>query len=754
MPTISGYLYFNADRKFSVKVGIANIPIILQNTVTNEGVVALTKTSGDFSFTNVPSGSYRLVEAFGTLGGRISPVDFSLFKTILSTPIPKDPPISSVPTRPTGTTRIDSISPNTIFLTVSTSNIANLLFYDGPVVDVPIALNDVIPSTNNLITAALSGRFLQNPPGTVVNTSPIVNPYGDVLTGPNNVAAPRFKYIQYLGNNTPNDGYLSLVNINTNNTFGVWWNLTNKFPGDETGGFEIVNGANTGSIFFQQLTSIASNTNYYFSTWICNLCRAPNSLVPPKLGILIQDLSGNTVFQTVLTAIPSTTVPTWNEVGTFFNTGPDTTLKISFYSAGPAAAGNDFAISNISLVPVVPKPILTISLTQNKEIANISDEITYTYTIANTGASVARNIILTNEFKSLLPFVSGSISINGISMPQLAFTQNQLTISDITGGGSTQISFNVKTLNVPPINPTLTTGYLTYSFSPIAGGAGIAMSTQSNTVSTKILNAHLETTLTTSQSEVGLNDLITYAVHITNTGDVAVGNSTFTTNLSASLRFVEGSISSPYTGNLTSGINIGNLAVNEIKTFTFQARVISIPPQNPVQTTGLMMYEYSTAALVPQIRTVSTATSTATTQINYLTLSAILSADKLSLPICEILTYCLVLTNTGNISANQLVLTDIFPYNTSYVDQSLTVDGVIYTGNPSNGIPIGTIRSNETKLIYFKVQVMRVPIPNLMNNYASVSYSYVVNPQVGESLVGSIQSNTLSTLVLFHTSLT
>ncbi len=71
MATISGRVVFDRDRSATINAGdsgIANVPIVLQNTATDVRLVVLTDANGNYSFINVPNGDYRIVQSFGTPG--------------------------------------------------------------------------------------------------------------------------------------------------------------------------------------------------------------------------------------------------------------------------------------------------------------------------------------------------------------------------------------------------------------------------------------------------------------------------------------------------------------------------------------------------------------------------------------------------------------------------------------------------------------------------------------------------------------
>lgn len=72
----------------------------------------------------------------------------------------------------------------------------------------------------------------------------------------------------------------------------------------------------------------------------------------------------------------------------------------------------------------------------------------------------------------------------------------------------------------------------------------------------------------------------------------------------------------------------------------------------------------------------------------------------------DTLTYTTFLTNNGNLNAINLVFTDDIPQGTTFIENSVFVDGVNMPGeNPANGINVGSLNIGAVKNIEFKVLV-------------------------------------------------
>ena len=63
MAYITGRVVFDRDRSASITSGdsgIANVSIVLQNITTSLRLTVLTDSNGNYTFTNVPNGQYRI----------------------------------------------------------------------------------------------------------------------------------------------------------------------------------------------------------------------------------------------------------------------------------------------------------------------------------------------------------------------------------------------------------------------------------------------------------------------------------------------------------------------------------------------------------------------------------------------------------------------------------------------------------------------------------------------------------------------
>lgn len=587
MATISGRVIFDRDRSLSISAqdsGIAAIPIVLQNTVTGLRLVVLTDALGNYSFINVPNGSYRIVEAYGESGGVASPGDFAN-AIVGNIPVGMNPPVSAVNNPPTGTTNLDSLTPDTLLVTVANNDLTNQNFFNGPVIYTPIeAIIDAcaIISGNNLINVADEGTFGTFPAGTPANTGAPSEPYPGVT--------PDFTYV--LPNPavfTPLDGEYTVQNIMNNSMsaeIGAWWRIADHTIGNETGRMMIVNGFNPGAVFFRDTIQVTPNTNYLFSSWILNLFRV-NGYPNPELGVQILDENGGVLYSATLgTLIPvNTFAPEWKEVGTVINSRNNTSLTVEFLSEGPEVIGNDYAIDDIAFNEILIQEFIPVK-TASTSIAYLGEEFQYTITLQDPCGNPLTNVFFQDTIPAGLSFVDGSVIVNGISQPQ-ANPNTGFMVPDVPVQGSVTITFTVSVDSIPAINPTLNHANMRYSYTPVEGGIPQEFNVETNEVPVTIAGelADISVTKTANPSPFRLGEPLTYTIVVHNAGPSVSENVVLTDTIPNGLSNPEYSINGgtsflPWTGSL----NLGNLNNQETRTILIRANVSSIINSSIVNT--------------------------------------------------------------------------------------------------------------------------------------------------------------------------
>lgn len=485
---ITGSVVFNINSQPNEASGnqpIKGVPVAIQvrgdtnieGTFVGKGIVVLTNSDGNFAFRDVPKGSYRIVEAAGYTGEISNSGNWNSSKSISVTP--NDPDIDLITSPPRGANRVNSLSPNTVYVNVSNSNISNVKFVDAPVEDIYLELNNYVTIGNNLITAGNYGDFGILPNGTPVDTSPITVPYSDFIK--------TFKYVRYVYFK-PNDGEYSISNTITNTNFGTWFNVSDHTTGDESGRMMIVNGSNPNQSIFTTTVTVEPNTNYVFSTWVMNIDSEPNSVLP-ELRVIVRSNTEFLFNQPLSSTLRVTRIPTWRQVGATFNSGNNRRLTVSFISEGGPAGGNDYLIDDIRLLQLQGAPVTNIQKSVDRIIASTGDTIRYTIIFKNSSIQQLTNVI----FKDIVPegvtIVPNTLIINNVQLDESNINSG-ISLRDINARETITISFEVR------VNSHVRNGYtisnnagITYTFRD-STGSNRTITTTSNTVHTIIINTN------------------------------------------------------------------------------------------------------------------------------------------------------------------------------------------------------------------------------------------------------------------------
>lgn len=559
MATISGRVVFDRDRSATINTGdtgISGVSVVLQDISNNRRLVVLTDAEGNYSFLNVPNGSYRIVESFGTPGGVATPGDFT---DAMPGTVPEgvNPPVSAVTNPPTGTTNLDSLTPDTLFVTVTGANAVNQNFLNGPVIYTPIeAILDscAIVSGTNLITAADGGTFGTFDPGTPVNTGVLEEPYPGVT--------PDFTYV--LPNPeifAPLGGEYTVQNLMTNSmsaAIGAWWRIADHTVGNETGRMMIVNGFNPGAVFFKDVVSVMPNTDYLFTAWILNLFKV-TGFPDPELGVRILDENGNILQSATLgVLIPvNTNAPEWKQVGSVINSQENTSLTVEFVSEGPEVIGNDYAIDDISFNEILVPQFIPVKEASQSTVS-VGETVQYTVTLENTCSQPLTDVFFRDMVPNGLTFVPGSVIVNGTLQPA-ANPNVGFTLPDILGGETAEVIFSVRADFIPTPNPTLNHAEIMYSYSPVEGGIPLQNTVISNEVAVAVVvEADISVMKTASPTSVNPGNILTFRITVTNGGPSTAVNVRLTDMIPPQITGAEfstnqGANFAPWTGSLVLG---------------------------------------------------------------------------------------------------------------------------------------------------------------------------------------------------------
>ncbi|MCC2458541.1 DUF7507 domain-containing protein, partial [Bacillus cereus] len=483
---------------------------------------------------------------------------------------------------------------------------------------------------------------------------------------------------------------------------------------------------NAGSVSADSPTFVDTNpdgTTFIPNTFLINGVLQNNA--DPNIGVPLPSIAANgslnVSYQVTVTSLPAQN-PTLNSSSTQYsfilNPGDPPTIETSLSNT----VSTQINLANVVIVKQV-----------DVTIADVGQPITYTIALANTGNTPANNVVVTDILPPGTTLVPNSIFIGG-ALQLGADPSVGLQVGTIPAGGITTIVFQITTNGIPSPNPVQNSAALQYSFIADSNLPAVVRNATSNIVTTQINTANIVATKLTSTNFADVGDVITYATILTNNGNIPASNVTFTDIIPAGTIFLPNTVminGVPIANaNPANGILIGTIGANSSRTVAFQVSVPTIPSPNPITNQSSTTFQYTYDAS-KSVVTQMVASNTVQTTINNATIAAVKSADKHFANVNDIITYTTTLTNNGNTLASNVIFTDVIPNGTSFIPNSVTVNGnTLPNTNPASGIAIDPINPNTSATISFQVIVNSIPSPNPIPNQSNTAYQYVIDPNL------------------------
>ena len=414
------------------------------------------------------------------------------------------------------------------------------------------------------------------------------------------------------------------------------------------------------------------------------------------------------------------------------------------YTVDPAVPdGASGTAQSNSVSTQINTAALTTVKSVDKLYAQPGDTLTYSLTLQNTGNVSADNIVVTDIIPAGTTFVAGSL-VGATGAPPTLTLNNP-----IAGGASAIVTFQVTVddgVPVPNPMPNTATAAFTYTINP-ADPDGAAGSSTSNTVNTTVSFADVTTTKTVEPTFAQPGDTLTYTLTLQNNGNSAANNVVITDPVPTGTTYVPNSLTGA-TGTLPNLTLLAPIPAGGSAVIPYQLKIgNAVPNPNPLLNTASAAYTYTINPANPNGASAVSVSDTASAQVNTAKLNLVKSADKTLAYIGDTITYQIAVTNSGNVPADNVVITDLLPVGTAYVPGSLSVN-VPASGNPTTGITLtNPVAPGQTVAISFQINVTAIPNPNPIVNTANAAYAYTVDPAEPDGVSATAASNAVTTIV-------
>ncbi|PGW31322.1 hypothetical protein COE04_26620 [Bacillus cereus] len=421
-----------------------------------------------------------------------------------------------------------------------------------------------------------------------------------------------------------------------------------------------------------------------------------------------------------------------------------TSATVRFVTNGDGYAAAGFGVQIDATGPII-NPVKSV----NRTVAGVGDTLTYTITVPNTGTGSAENVVLQDSIPNETTFVAGSVTVGGVTQPS-ANPANGINLGTIPNNTQRIVTFQVRITSFPNPNPIPNRAMVSYQFRPFVGSPPITSTSSSNTVQTTVNQATISMQKSVDLQTATLNDVLTYTVNVTNNGNVAANNVIFVDSIPAGTTFVPNSVTvngvARPGANPSSSINLGSINASQTTVVRFQVRVTSNPLVNPIPNRASVTFNFTP---VPGQQPISgqATSNTVFTTINIADIRTRKTVDRAFATVNDVLTYTVTIENTGNVLATNVIFQDPIPTGTTFIPNSVTVDGVSQPGaNPATGFTVANISPSGSRTVTFQVRVTSTPSGGTIANRGNVSANFVVIPNQPPVTINR-QTNTVVTQV-------
>ncbi|SEM90073.1 DUF11 domain-containing protein [Paenibacillus sp. OV219] len=264
----------------------------------------------------------------------------------------------------------------------------------------------------------------------------------------------------------------------------------------------------------------------------------------------------------------------------------------------------------------------------------------------------------------------------------------------------------------------------------------------SNTVNTMVNGPNFTLELSTTSTQASLGLPITYQITLRNSGNRS-GNVTIYDILPPGTTFVANSIivnGAPIPGiTPEDGIPVGDVFPGDTVTVLFQLLLVSVPPSGQLDNTATADYFFITKDDRTITGSVSSNAVSLTVTVLDVTISK--SVNSAFTFVGDMLTYSVTIANIGSETLRQSVLIDPLPVGMSFVQGSVTIDGVRSpSSSPITGIGLGNILPSITVQVQFKAIVLEGSVGTLLTNEATLRFKLGIFDQ-------SITSDPVTTII-------
>ncbi|WP_434749881.1 DUF7507 domain-containing protein [Paenibacillus amylolyticus] len=387
-------------------------------------------------------------------------------------------------------------------------------------------------------------------------------------------------------------------------------------------------------------------------------------------------------------------------------------------------SGDGYLVDSFALQIDINTPVITATKTASEEDAIVGDIITYSVLVENTSASNATDVVVFDNIPGGSSFIPDSVTINGVSQPGTEPITG-IFVGNLPAGTSVVVTFQFQITSLPTPPRLFDQAKVGYTAPTVLDGPIISNEAPSNAVTIPVFQPDITIEKSADTANALVGSTVTYTLVVTNVGNIDAV-STVTDPIPEGSSFVPGSVTVNGTlqpaADPVSGIDIGNVAIGETVTITFQVLVNGLLRGFDLTNQGTANY----TSQLPDGRVITDASvsNNVTVTVSTPLVSVTKTANAIDAVVGDTLTYTVVITNSDTDPIDNVVFADVIPPGSTFIPGSVIVDGIVQpAADPVTGVNLGTIGPGVSVTVTFSTSVTFLPDPPDLEDQAQVTFT-------------------------------
>ncbi|MGL4849975.1 MAG: hypothetical protein ACRC28_13825, partial [Clostridium sp.] len=389
---------------------------------------------------------------------------------------------------------------------------------------------------------------------------------------------------------------------------------------------------------------------------------------------------------------------------------------------------------------------IKITLSSTRNIIDIGEVLTFFITVKNLAPAIIEDVFISQNLENGFILKAETLKVNNISIN--GHILDGVNIGNLAYLEEKIISFDVIISNIPSVNPIKSIASVTFK---LLGESNLKRSNILETQVGKVIGDAL-IIKEVDKSVAIVNDVLTYTIKIENISEIPLINGIFTDVASEEFSFIYDSLTIDGTktinGNPLNGLVIKDLAPGEITVISYKMYVNAVPTSGYSSNNSKVSFNYNIQSFSLSNYNLSNDayTKIVPLALNKASLFLEKSIDTIGAVVGETVTYTINTSNVGEVLASEINLKDAIPGGLSFIDGSVSVNGIQSQESPITGINLNNLAKGESKEVKFRAKVSALPNINPAQNKGVATFKYTPDP-LSPPVSDFCESNVVSTKI-------